>query len=379
METSNKPLQLYNGQRLTLAVDNLSFGGGRGVARHQGLVIFVPDVITGETVEVEITKIKKNFAEAKLIKVLNPSKERTEPPCPFFYQCGGCTWQHISYQQQLQTKQIIFSNFLKAFEGIEILDLVPSPKSFSYRNRIQLHKFQDSYGYHQRNSNQLVAINRCEIADEKINEYLPQLQKLNDGRYEVYLDKEGKVSHRRQNSPSEAQLFSQVNQEQNLNLIDTLILWLKNTSPKYLLELFSGSGNFTFPIKNHFRELPLLALEGSRSLVNIAIENASEFKDLEFSCADLSVTLPSQVSRKLAPSVDTILLDPPRIGCSQSLLKSLLRLNPNSIFYISCDPASLKRDLDFLAQHNYKPIKSQAFDMFPQTEHIESLTLIKRF
>ncbi len=361
------------GQQLTLFVENLSFGGGRGVARHQGFVLFIPDVIPNEEITIEITKLKKSFGEAKLIDVIKPSPSRISPKCQFYQKCGGCNWQHMDYKKQLEIKQNLFSDFLKPFPKIELKEIVPSPQEYNYRNRIQLHKKNDQLGYHTRGSHHLVNIDKCIIADDKINNYFADLKKAGNGRYEIFIDQQNNVSHRSQKSKVEADLFSQVNQQQNLQLIQTALSWISGLEPVKVLELFCGSGNFSFPLAQELQDTSLIAIDGSQKLINSALSKKSS---INFICADLSKKLPSNLPSDYKP--DLILLDPPRVGCNKTILENLISLSPKHFIYISCNPATLKRDLTILAESGYQPTKARAFDMFPQTDHIESMTFVSR-
>lgn len=366
---------LFVGQRLTGIIENLSYGGGRGILRHQGFVLFIPFVLPGEKVCIEIKKLKKSYGEASLLEVLQASSERMAAPCPYFIQCGGCVWQHITYEEQLRIKQQIFRSFLKEFTEVQFLTAIPSENIYHYRNRIQLHKKGNKFGYHRRSSQNLIAIDQCLIAEKAINSYLEQLQNLKDGRYEVYIDSVNQVKHRTQHDLAEGQLFAQVNTTQNKELIARCIAWLNELDSKILLELFCGSGNFTYPIAKAFPSMEIIAIDGSTKLIEFA-KNKSVNDKITF----YSQNLRNRVRSKFLQNkrVDIILLDPPREGCSQELLEDLAQLKPHHIIYISCNPSTLARDLKILKTLRYRPIKSQIFDMFPQTDHIESMTYITR-
>ncbi|MCB9025655.1 MAG: class I SAM-dependent RNA methyltransferase [Bdellovibrionaceae bacterium] len=367
------PLKI--GQQLTVKIENLSFGGGRGVARHQGFVLFIPFVLPGEEVLVEVVKVKKSFGEAKVIEILNSSSKRVPAPCPYFTHCGGCTWQHIEYSEQTKIKESLLKNFLKDFPSIEWLPIVPCSKIYHYRNRIQLHKLGSQIGYFKRSEQNLIAIDDCKIAEELINEYLPTLSSLEDGRYEVYKDTLGHIDHRKQNEKSEALMFSQVNSWQNQELLSHCKEWISDLNGTSLLELFCGAGNFTFPIAEEFPHLKIIAIDGSKKLIQLARKKELN-ENLQFVQGDLKTKiLPRIVKNK---KVDIILLDPPRVGCSEKLLDDIVALKADSLIYISCNPSTLIRDLKILKKKGYEPKKSQAFDMFPQTDHIESMTLVSR-
>jgi 23S rRNA (uracil1939-C5)-methyltransferase len=367
---------LHQGQKVTLTIEKLTFGGGRGLARHEGYVIFIPDVAPEDIVEAEITLVKKRFAEAKLIKILKPSLQRTKPKCVYFGSCGGCNWQHIHYTHQLQAKQNIYVDFFRKLEKVEILPIIPSLNPYGYRNRIQLNLKSGKWGFHKRFSSDTVDVQHCDIAENTINDFIKNNFNYPDGRYEIFLQKNLDVSQRLVNSKSEAVLFSQVNTLQNKNLTDHLLAWMGELSFKNILELYSGGGNFTFKIAESFPDSKVLALEGSPHLVEEANKNNTS-SNVEFKVCDLNKQIPSKLIYNMEP-VDLILVDPPRVGCSETTIKTLLKMRPKSIIYISCNPSTLLRDLHLLQDGGFKTIKSQPFDMFPQTDHIESMTLVSR-
>ena len=306
---------------------------------------------------------------------MKPSPQRVLPPCKHFEKCGGCVWQHIEYSTQIETKQRLFQNFLKDFSAIEFLSPQASEKTYNYRNRIQLQKKNDLIGYYQRSSQKLVNIDTCLIAEEDINNYISQIKLLKDGRYEIYKDLNNKVRHRLQNEKSEALTFSQVNSLQNNKLVETALDWVQVAQPQSLLELFCGSGNFTFSLAKKMKNTQITAIDGSPKLVKMA-QGQPANNNIQFLQADLKGNCLSQNLKNKC--FDLILLDPPRVGCSEKLLEDIVDLKPKSLLYISCNPATLKRDLQYLEKKSYIPIKSQLFDMFPQTDHIESMTFVTR-
>jgi 23S rRNA (uracil1939-C5)-methyltransferase len=362
------------GDILETQVSKLSFNGGRGIARFNNFVIFVPRVLPEELVRIKISAIQKNFAEAELLEILQPSSKRKSPECKYFNECNGCSWQHIEYSDQLEFKKIIFMEFLKDFKELTSLEITASPQPFFYRNRIQLHKVDQNLGYHKRNSKDLVSIEECVIADEKINESLSHLKSLENGRYEIYLDRNGQVDYRKQDSKKEALLFSQVNEAVNKLMVQKTLEWIQDVNPKFLLELYSGAGNFTFALSKKWPNAQIVAIEGSKKLVDLA---KREKKDqIKFIHADLNLGLSHL--KKTTQQFDCALIDPPRDGASRQVLSDIVKLNIPNIFYISCNPPSLKRDLSYLYSQGYEPTRVHLFDMFPQTDHIESLVHIEK-
>ncbi|HVK62628.1 MAG TPA: TRAM domain-containing protein, partial [Bdellovibrionales bacterium] len=221
------------GQTLEVQIERLAVGG-RGVARHEGLVIFVPDTAPGERVEVTLTLVKKNFAEAKLNRVLHPSSHRRTPPCPVAGVCGGCNWQHLEYDEQVRVKRELVRESLSKFSGFDVSKtesvspVIASPREFRYRNRSQFHHDGSKFGYFKRGSHSIVDIDDCPITEEAIAAKIPELKKQlankKPGRIEVSLDQDGVVRVKSadiQHDEDEGGglSFSQVNSEQNKLLI----------------------------------------------------------------------------------------------------------------------------------------------------------------
>ena len=394
------------GQRLTVHIDRLSIGG-RGVARHEGLVVFVSDTCPDETVEIELTKVKKNFAEARLLNVVQAGPSRVLPPCPVAGICGGCSWQHVSYdEQRLQKRELVREAFRK-FSGFDVSaenavsSTVPSPKEFRYRNRIQLHQVGSKVGFFKRNSHDVVDINDCPITEEALTKLIPTLKRQRDreknARIELFLTSDGETSQRltsgapeRRNRDGENEedlenlptgsAFSQVNTGQNLNLVQAVCEIFACESAirkiKTIYDLYAGDGNFTFPLARVFFEARITGVELSAESVKRALEKIA----INFSDRDIRF-IESDVEKFLAKeswSKDSVvLLDPPRTGCGLPVMTALAALKPGIIVYVSCHPVTLARDAKVLADSAYDLISVRPFDMFPQTDHVETVAVFR--
>jgi 23S rRNA (uracil1939-C5)-methyltransferase len=397
------------GQRLTVHIDRLSIGG-RGVARHEGLVVFVADTAPDEDVEIELTKVKKNFAEARLISVVRASPARVKPPCPVAGICGGCSWQHVSYDEQLIQKRDLVREAFRKFSSFDVtaenavLPTLRSPKEFRYRNRIQLHQVGAKVGFFKRNSHDIVDINDCPITEEPLAKLIPSLKRQRDreknARIELYLTPNGEVGQRLtsgaterldhesenaedlENLPTGA-AFSQVNTEQNIHLVQYVIEALVRESgsrkPKIIYDLYAGDGNFTFPIARAFPEAKLVGVELNEESVQRAQETLkakAEFsaRDLRFVGSDVE----SFIEKESWADHSTVLLDPPRTGCGVFVMTALAARKPDLIVYVSCHPVTLARDVKVLADSEYELLVIQPFDMFPQTDHVETVAVFRR-
>lgn len=428
------------GAIIKLTIDRLSIGG-RGVGRFGPWVVFIPETIAGEEVEAKISKVKKNYLEAQLLGVLRRSEFRIEPPCPIAGKCGGCGWQHIEYSEQLRQKFLLVKEAMTKFSGLgeeEIGNLVqkviPSPSEFRYRNRIQVHVSGERIGYHARGTNNLIEIKDCLIAEEGLSARLKTLgvelmqsrdrrssvftKQNRQRRIELFRTEQGIVDWREESgsfgreageqgttSLFEGNLFSQVNQGQNLRLIAYVTELCRSlvveSGLTKIYDLYSGNGNFTFPILEAL-SIQAVAVEINQKSTEIA--NSKSLQKgmgdrLEIQCSDVAEFLASNAIHK----EEFVLLDPPRTGCDPKVLSSLLgwdgwgdndrsdedmisknkgskgSTGPGAIVYVSCHPVTLARDLKILlGDGKYRVRSLQPFDMFPQTDHVEVVAVLVR-
>lgn len=380
------------GERLKVKIDRLSIGG-RGVARAEGLVIFIPLSAPGDELEIELTTVKKSFAEGRIIRIEKPGSSRITPPCPVAGVCGGCSWQQIEYSEQLKQKKSLVAEALRKFSGFaleanSVSETIASPKTFRYRNRIQLHHSGPHMGFFKRGSHDIVDINDCPITDERLAQLIPETKRImaheKAGRIELFLSIDEKANRRKlggESNDGESEFeqatgpaFSQVNTEQNRALIDGVIDALKECSG-HLLELYAGSGNFTFPISEKYPLMKVCAVEINRSAVEAARErlNGPASGQIEFVCEDVGAFIAK--TDDLEDSI--VLLDPPRTGCGVAVMSEIARRKPAQVVYVSCHPATLARDLKVLSENGYELLKVQPYDMFPQTDHVETLIVAR--
>lgn len=370
------------GEKISIQIEKMVVGG-QALARHEGLVVFVDDAAPGDQLTVQITEHKKNLAYAQVLSLDSSSQLRAKPVCTHYGICGGCSWQHLNSVTQLDQKQKIVESSLRALlaeQSIQLLPIIKSPVSFNYRNRVQMTFDGKDLCFYGRRSQNLIPIHQCELAEKPINDFIQSGKKKNfkpQQRYEIRIS-ETNPDYAESFLVSEDTTqsnFSQVNRFQNQDLIDSAIKALKSDSQSRLFELYAGSGNFTFPFYKNLNFKEIIAVEGSQKLVSLAhhkiqAENISA-KKLNFFVGDvegfLNVSWPK--------SDDVVFLDPPRIGSSETTMKILAISKPRQIVYLSCHPVTLARDLQWLMQYQprYKIEFIQPFEMFPQTEHVETL------
>ncbi|MGZ3721372.1 MAG: class I SAM-dependent RNA methyltransferase [Bdellovibrionales bacterium] len=341
---------------IELTIDSLSYNGGRGVGRYDGLVVFVPGTAPQDIVRVRITSKRAKFWEGELVEVLKPSLSRREPPCLVANRCGGCSWQHVNYPEQVEQKKKILAASLRPLNKIaqwEWLPFAAAPEEFHYRNRVQVQIRGGKKGFFAKRTNDLVETDQCLIADEAINVKLKNL-KIEDGVNRVELTMKDGAD------------FSQVNEKQNLKLKE-LVLDRIAMTPDWLMDLYSGSGNITLPLAEKFKDVPILAVEMSETAV--ARGRAQSQAKIEWQAGDVGKVLAKTAPRR---GRGVIVLDPPRSGCTPDVIAEILRHSPKQIVYVSCNPTTFSRDAVKLVESGaYKLENVQGLDMFPQTEHVE--------
>jgi tRNA/tmRNA/rRNA uracil-C5-methylase (TrmA/RlmC/RlmD family) len=373
--TTDPPPPLAIGQRLMLMVEDLAFGG-EGVGRTDEFVVFVPFVIPGETVEVEITEVKKRFARAKALRVAKPSAHRVQPACRYFGACGGCQYQHMDYAHQLEWKRKQIADLLQrigSFPAAVIDPVAPSPKTLAYRNRImvrsQWNKATQSLviGFLSNNNRFVVDLDACAIAEPALNEQLADVraQPPPKGGLKVTL----RLAPEGWEMPRDS--FFQTNFFLLPKLVETVRDCVRQGGARNLVDAYCGVGFFSIECADLVPsflgvEVDLLAVRAARN--NAATRN---IRNGEYLCARTEDLLPDILHR--FPAAQTVLiLDPPRTGCPPASLELLKQARLAQIIYVSCHPATLARDLNILCGEGvFELIRLRPLDMFPHTQHVE--------
>ena len=369
--------------------------GGKAVARQDGRVAFLPFGIPGEAVEAQIYRARKRYAEGEISRVVVPSPDRVEPECPYFGTCGGCQLQHIRYPRQLEIKRKIVVDLLErvgGFRDIPVLPMLPSPQEYGYRNSARFLTGQaGDLGYTDWRDNVFLPVDTCPIMAPPISETLRAIQGHGIPGEPVrvrYSEATGEtlvwpaletsvptgqqaiqyelLGHRFQVS---ATSFFQVNTPQAEALVQLALERLRPLDGKTVLDAYCGAGTFTRS----------LALE-AESAIGIE-ESPSALADARVNLAGLGVRLiegRTEIElQSITTEVNLVLLDPPRAGCEPAAIDALLALAPEKIVYVSCDPATLARDLKLLCSAGaYELLDVQPVDMFPQTSHIEAVATL---
>jgi tRNA/tmRNA/rRNA uracil-C5-methylase (TrmA/RlmC/RlmD family) len=374
-ENAGTPVSLAPGARCTVAIHDIAFGG-EGVARIEDFVIFVPFVLVGELVQIEIVEVKKRFARARLVRIEKASPERVEPECRYFTDCGGCQYQHIDYAAQLRLKHKQICDLFERIGGQDrkvIAPVIACPQPYGYRNRIMIRSQWDKFkqglniGFIRADNRLVVDIEECKIAEPALNEQIRQVRAHPPpkGGIKVVL----RVAPDGWEVPRDS--FFQNNFFLLPRLVETVREYLRLGGAKFLLDAYCGVGFFSIELGDMVEAFA--GVEFDQQAVKAARLNAAsrDLKNGEFLAGRVEELLPGLMER--FPSADSsVLIDPPRVGCLPDTLALLRRMSPRQIIYISCHPATMARDLNILcADGVYELAQVVPLDMFPQTAHVE--------
>jgi tRNA/tmRNA/rRNA uracil-C5-methylase (TrmA/RlmC/RlmD family) len=396
---------LQPGQRLELDITTVAFGGD-GIGRVDNFVVFVPFVIEGERVEVEIVDVKRRYATADLVRVITPSPRRVEPRCPYYANCAGCQYQHIEYGHQLELKR---SQIRDVFERIgkmanpPIDPVVGAPREYHYRNKIVVHG-PGKPGFWTMRGRSIIGIEQCPIAREEVNAKLAEVsqQSLENVHVTIRTNSEREVwsysETRRANvDPLDADesaeptvietitetvlgktlqvplgSFFQVNRE----VIELALQHARGifaaSGCKILVDAYCGIGLFALMLADLAERV--YGIEADTNAIKAANDNAQRLGLTKYDFyPGKTERLLFYTLRQCKLDETCLILDPPRSGCVPVVLKTLREHKPRKIIYVSCAPPMLARDVKALLKHGYKLERVTPFDMFPQTAHCEAV------
>lgn len=347
---------------LQLTISDIAFGG-KGVARHDGKVFFVPFVAPGDVVTVRVVKQKKKFAEAELVSVDQPSPDRVEPPCPYFGACGGCSYQHLAYERQLAIKGQQVEQTLRRVGKLAEVPMRPTiaaPETYEYRNRIRVHVADGVAGFFARDAHSLIDIERCAIASPEVNKALKRLRGavVRDGDYSLRASGGGPY-------------FEQTNAGVTRELL-ALLESLVRRGQSLLVDAYCGAGIFAKRLAPLFETV--IGIEENVNAVERANRDATANE--RYVAGDVAALLGDVLSVHDAART-TVILDPPAVGVVPRVGDLLLGAQPSEILYVSCNPATLARDLALLSSA-YTLSSVTPLDMFPQTAEIEVVAHLVR-
>lgn len=381
---------------------------GRGIAHYNNKVYFIFNALPDEEVEIEILKEKKNMVTGKVIKYYKKNDDlRTDTKCPFYGICGGCDIMHIKDQNGYKLDKL--NNIINKYvdKNIKVLDVV-NLNEYNYRNKITLQVCNNEIGLYKKNSNDIVCIDKCYLVDDRINKIIDLIKKnqnLNGIKQivikcmdesmvtfigvdnvnfdylksvvdSIYVNKKNvygksKITVYMGNFKFlvSSESFFQVNTlvaNAMYNYIDSLI-----DKTNVIFDLYCGTGTIGIFVSNKANRV--IGLEINSEAVRDANENKkiNGINNIDFYEADAS-----SIVKKTDLKPDVIIVDPPRSGLDDKMIMDINKLLPKKIIYVSCDPMTLARDLKKL--DNYNIISIKGFNMFPNTYHVESVTLFER-
>lgn len=345
-------------QTEVIEITDVGFGGKAVGRLADGRACFVPDALPGERVQVTPTRETARFVEARLERIVELSPRRVKPPCPYYGACGGCAYQHVAYDWQLelkagQVRQVLAR--LGAIASPEVRPTVASPRPYHYRNRITVHRKGGRIGFHRRDGRGLIDIEACLLASDPVNAALAVLRKE---RY-----REGARTLREHRGRFG---FHQTNDA----VAALLLAAVEEACPEtggILVDAYCGDGFFAHRLAPRFRRA--IGLEWNERSVAQARERAGENES--YVEGDAAESLGEVLAEANGADV-TVILDPPAQGVDARVLDHLTAHRVSRIFYVSCNPATLARDLKSL-RGAYRLTTATPFDMFPQTAEVEVL------
>lgn len=380
MTVAEEGAWLAVGQRCNLKITDIAFGG-EGVARLGEFVVFVPFVVFGEEIEAEITEVKRNFGRARLLRVLKSSPERVDPKCPYFMACGGCQYQHISYEEQLRIKHKQISDLFQRVGRLEtvIEPVVGSPREYGYRNRIMIRTQWNkpeqrlNIGFIRYDNKFVEDIDHCPISEPEVSDGIKRVRANPPPKGGL------KVVLRRmpENWDVPQDSFFQNNFFLLPDLVSTVRDYFKSSGSRFLIDLYCGVGFFGIELADLAKAF--LGVELDKKAIYSARKNAAArgISNGDFQIGRAEELLP-HILQSFPAEATTILIDPPRTGCPPSGLELLRETKPRQILYVSCHPATLARDLNVLCNGGVYEVKRvKPLDMFPQTQHVECVADVR--
>lgn len=401
-----------------ITLEKLTYGGESMGRLPDGRAVFVPFGLPNEVVKIRLTQEKQNFARGEILEILQFSKERIEAKCKHFTKCGGCHYQHLTYENQLKAKTDILRDQLQRIGKIEnppVQTMIPSPQEWNYRNHMQFHLTDEGkLGFINSNGNSAFAIEECHLPENSIDSFWKELNfesNLNIERVsirngdehdlmlilespetpEIEIESDVSVIHVSENHPVviagqehtfikildkdfkvSANSFFQVNTKMAEKMVEHLITQLPITQSQItLLDMYCGVGLFSKFFASKVQKV--IGIESSPSACEDFVFNLDEFDNVDLYEGTAEEILPKLVGQ--IANLTYCIVDPPRAGVEKHALDGIINLKPQVIAYVSCDPSTLARDSAKLINGGYTLKQVTPFDLFPQTYHIESISI----
>ena len=409
---------------------------GTGIAKIDGFPVFVSNTLTSELLDIHIIKANNKYAVAKPLKFYQKSKKRTEPFCDVFNRCGGCDLQHIKYEEQLIIKKQIVERNLQRIGGFDNLlvdKIIGMEKPYNYRNKVQYPVNGGKIGFYAKKSHTIIEHDKCLVQDTRVTEIIEYFknQEISYIKHLVFRIGDDKimlivVSNRKKPSfdieslitsfpyitsivlnyhPNETNVvlgrenitlygngyitdhlleisyrispnsFYQVNKIQTEKLYKKIIEFVGDTKDKIIFDLYCGIGTISLSMAKGAKKV--IGIESVTEAVNDANFNMKQnnIVNCAFICNKAEDEIVSLYNNNV--TADIVIVDPPRKGCDKVLLDTIIKMDIEKMIYVSCDSATLARDLKILCDKDYKVENIVAIDMFPHTKHVETVTLLE--
>ena len=387
---------------------------GRGITYINGKICFVENALIGEIVKIKVIYETKKYLLGEVLDYYRLSDDRVAPVCPYIDVCGGCNLSHISLEKENEFKVDKVKNILKKFGNVsyELVKNIVCVNEYEYRNKITLHGSNGALGYYEKGSNRVISIDGCMLVSKKVNEIIKLLNKMLDSNdikeviirisnelNEVMVSIYGKISDYsllenvvntliindeilfgnemlvsgigNKKYYISCKSFFQVNRELTKYLYDEVYNIVKEVKPKKILDLYCGAGTIGIYVSDLVDEV--VGIDYSESGINDAYKNMelNNVDNIKFICEKVENVIDK------FNNIDMIIVDPPRAGLDNKTIDNVKRINPTNLIYISCDPATLARDLKELT-NEYSVVFVKPFNMFPRTYHVENVVWLKR-
>ncbi len=393
---------------------------GRGISTLNDKVVFIPNTLPGEEVDIKITRENKKYSEAKVEEYITKSIDRIELDCPYYEICGGCHLRHISYENELKYKENKIHDIIKKFTSYDtklIKPIISNDKEY-YRNKVTFH-VDKQLGFYNIKSKNIVEVDRCLLVDKNINEVIEEIKNINlDNVYEIvirssknlkekmlvlklkekenmeylkeqlksfntiitYYNKKYEVvsgsgyiydqigDYTYKISPDS---FFQVNTDGALKLYNKVLEYLKPTKTDDVLDLYCGTGTIGIHVSKYVKSVK--GVEINKYAVIDANNNKeiNKIKNIEFECLDAKDVM------NVKDKFSKIIIDPPRSGLDKKTIEYIRNKNVESVVYVSCDPITFARDVELL-KDKYELVELTPVDMFPRTYHCEIVAYLER-
>jgi len=360
--------------------------GGDALAFSNGKALFVENALPEEIVDVEIFEEKKDYARARILSILQKSKNRIVPECKNFSLCGGCSYLHVDYQYEIELKLLILKDSLRRIaslkeESIPEINVIQGNRFF-YRSHATVKSQNENFGFFKKGTNEFVAIEKCSLLSQNINTFLKE-KKIDASEFKIAENYKGDIFY--QNLDDEIVeknfdfvyqrslgTFYQGNKFLRDRMIDEVLNFVNPTKNDQFLDLACGVGFFSLPLASRCKSG--IAFDVSKESISFAKKNAraNNLENLKFFALPIAKINPFQVKANI------IVVDPPRAGLSKKARHTILAISPDKIVYVSCNPATYSRDLKFFQDNNFSLKKLSFIDMFPGTHHIELISLLEK-